>query len=619
MLMNGVYTPYNVDIEVNTSQLRYGESTARTIPFTNAEQIQIRLRDDIWTIDALSFRASADTLPFIELTGTFDAKSGMMDFHAESDGFALSPFAPAVGLFADAIPAGSGRYTAEINGTPEHPIIVTDWVIPKLDLKTEVGNIHINNAGGTVDYRDNIIHFEKTMLKLLGNAVDIAGKINVDPENINNSQLRFTANAPALKMTTFAELIARASENTIKSTDLTDGVLRTSVDITGTLAETSIALHAQTAPSQPIRLVPYTDPITLANLNANATLRSDSLRIESVEANGRVGDGSYEIQGDASFAIQTPEAMQFAMDVSASKLKVSDFVTLLSDEVSPIRGTVSGQAKLNGTGTDLHQISIIGDITELNLHGYDIDLTNNSEIQFQSEQGDLRVHLPLELKSPDMNTTTEVNITGTLEAPEITAKWNGKISEMEWNGDVEYRDERITVQSIEIKNRVGTSTITGTAPLNLAFTAMDISERFLDQPIGLRLRGYELPLAFFPGIDTLFSQADGTVDVDLAVQGTSRNPHVTGKMSLEAWQLQLKNFHEPIQNLKMELTAKENAIDLTELQFEMEPGYCTLQHGELRLDGLTPKEFTLAGLKFEKIPTRFNSTERNARRCTRRC
>ncbi len=608
--------PYKVDVQIDTSQLQYGESTGQTIPFTNAEKIQIRLRDDIWTIDALSCRTLEDTRPFIELTGTFDAKSNTMDLHASAEGFALSAFAPAVGLF----PEDTGRYTAEIDGTSEHPIVVADWTIPKLDLKTKNGDIHITEAGGTIDYRDDIIHLEKTTLKLLENPIDIAGDINVDLEDLNNSQLHLTANAPVLEVTTFAELIARTSENVIKSTDLTSGVLSASVDITGTFTETSIAVHAQTAPNQPIHLVPYTNPITLTNLNANATLRSDSLHIQSLKANGQIGGSTYAVQGDASFSTQDREKMQFAIDMSVSELEVSDFVSLILDETSTVHGTVSGQVNLNGTGTDLSQISITGSITELNLHGYETDFTNSGskistimslnkctissvhEIRLKSERGQLSVNLPLELKSPEIAVTTDIHITGALEAPEIIAEWNGNISEMELNGNVEYRDERITVKSIELKNRAGTSTINGVIPFNFAFTAMDISDRFPEQSMNLHLRGYELPLEFFPGIDTFFSEADGTVDINLTVQGTSRDPHITGNVSFEALLLQLKNFHAPIQNMKVKLTARENVIDFTEFQFKIDPGYCTLEQGQLILDRLTPKVFTLTGLRFEMFP-----------------
>ena len=90
--MNNAIFPYSVDIEIDTSRLQYSEPTGRIISFTNAEQIQIHLRDDMWTIDTLSYRTLEDTRPFVELTGTFDTKNNTIDLHAKADGFALPSF-----------------------------------------------------------------------------------------------------------------------------------------------------------------------------------------------------------------------------------------------------------------------------------------------------------------------------------------------------------------------------------------------------------------------------------------------------------------------------------------------------------------------------------------------
>ena len=594
--------PYDVNIEINASQLRYGNSSTQEIAFTNPKQIRLRLKDDKWTIDAFSLRTSADKSDFIELIGTFDAKSEMMDLHAKSDKFALPPFSAALGFPLDMLQAGTAHYTLKVTGTPKYPKIAGDWAIPTLDLKTEVGDIHISDAGGAIEYRDNLMTLKKNALKLFGNAVDIDGEITIHPEAIHNSRLNLSANAPELKLKTFAELIATTSANSIKAADLTGGALQASIDITGPLAETTIAVNAQTAPQQPIRLAPVADPIALESLRTNAILNSESLHIRSAEANGLIGDGSYSIQGDASFPTQDTEAMQFAIDVSASDLEVSNFLTLLSDQTPPVHGTISGHAKLQGTGTHQHQISITGEINKLKLRGYDSSATNAAPLQFRSEHGNLAARLPLELKAPGITATTNVNTTGTFDAPEITAEWNGYINQTEWNGEIQYGDERITIAGIELKNRVGTSTITGTIPLNLAFTAIDISDRFLEQPIDVQFQGRELPLAALPSIDRLFSQTNGTIDIDLALQGTSRDPHIVGDVLLEASQLQLRNFHEPIQNMKMQLKAHEDTINLTEFGFDIGTGYCTLQQGQVVLDGLMPKNFRLVGLKLEKFP-----------------
>ena len=595
--------PYDVDIKIDTSELHYGNSSGKSIPFTNAEPIRLHLKDDKWTVDAFSLRTSEDKSPFMQLTGSFDAKSEVIDIDAKSDGFALVPFGTTFGLSADTLQAGTGRYTLEMTGTSQQPSVVLDWAIPMLDLKTEVGDVHISDAGGAIVYRDDLMHFEKTALKLLGNSVNIGGEIGVHSADINKSRLNLSVKARNLELTTFSDLIAKASTNSIKSEDLTGGALGVSIDITGTPAETLIAVNAQTAPQQPIRLTAYVPPITLESLHAAATLNSDALNIQSVEMDGRVGDGSYWIQGDASFSTQDINAQQFAIDVSVSELGIADFVTLFSGQVPPFRGTVSGHAKLSSKGRLLpHQVSITGEVSELNFQGYGINCTNTMPLQFRSERGDLTVHLPLVMRSPEMVTTANVNITGTVEAPELTAEWRGDINEMEWNGKVEYRDERITLAQIEIKNRAGTSTITGVIPFNLAFAGIDISDRFPDEPIDVRFRGSELPLDFFPGIDMLFSESDGTVDIDLALQGTSSDPYITGTVSLEAGQLQLKNFHEPIRNVKVKLSAREGTINLTELGFDIGTGYCMLRQGQLALDGLTPKDFTLTGLRFELFP-----------------
>ena len=595
--------PYDVDIKIDTSQLHYENSNGHKTPFTNAGQIRLFLKDDKWTIAALSLRTLEDESPFMELAGTYNAKDEVMDFEAKSDGFLLAPFGAALGLPSAMLKVGSGRYTSTVTGTSKQPIVVLDWTIPTLDLKTEVGDIRISDAGGEIIYRDDLIRFEKTALKLLGNPVDIGGEIDLHPKDVNKSQLNLNVNAGALELTTFSDLIAKASANSIKREDLTGGVLAASIDITGTPAETVIAVKARTKTQQPIRLMAYADPITLESLHANATLNAESLHIQSAKADGQIGDGSYRVQGNASFSTQNAEAQQFAMDVSVSELGIADVVTLFSGQTPPFRGTVSGRAKLSGKGSlDPHQISITGEVSALNFQGYGINCTNTTPLQFKSEQGDLTVHLPLELKSPEMLTTATVNITGTFEAPEITAEWRGDINEMEWNGKVEYRDERVTLAGIEIKNRAGTSTITGVIPFNLAFAAIDLSDRFPDEPIDVRFRGKELPLDFFPGIDILFPEGDGTVDIDLALQGTSRDPHITGSVSLEALQLYLKNFHEPMRNMKVKLNARKDEIDLTELSFDIGTGYCMLQQGQLALDGLTPKDFTLTGLKFELFP-----------------
>ena len=594
--------PYDVDILISTSQLRYGNSAEREMSFTNARPIRLNLKDDKWTIDALSLRTSEDKSPFIELTGTFDAKSEAINLDVVSGEFALPPFVPTLGLPLNILQSGTARYALKLTGTSTEPIVRLEWAIPALTLKTEVGDIDINDAGGAIVYQEKALRFENCAFKFFGNDVNLEGYIDVQPEEVDKSELHLRVDTIALDLATLPMEVV--IDNLGSSNGIT-GILEASIEIGGTLAAPLALLYAETTVQHPIRFASYIPSITLERLRVDINFDSEFVRVQTVEANGQMGDGPYRVQGEAVFSRKNMDTIRFEIDVSASQIEIGDY------------GFVSGYVKFSGTGLDPPQITVIGEISELELDGYDFLLTNSAPLRFRSdlkgtteEAWHLAVHIPLQFTSHVMTAVMDVNIAGTFAAPKITAEWHGAINEKEWHGNIQYHDERINISGIELKNSEGTLTLTGIIPFNLAFAAMDLSERFLSEPIDVHLRGSELPLNFFPGIDTLFSETDGTVDIDLALQGTSRSPYMVGHVSLEALQLQLKSFHEPIRNMKMQLRAREDMVDVTELQFEVGAGYCTLQQGGLALDGLVPQEFVLTGLRFELFP--LGSTVRQA-------
>ena len=605
--------PYDVDILVNSCQLsvisyqlQEGSVEPRSSltdnrqpitenhSFTNAEPIRLHLKDDEWTIDALSLRTSEDKSPFIGLTGTFDAKSETMNLHAVSDEFALPPFGNVLGLPLGMLQAGTARYDLKVTGTPSEPIVRLEWTIPTLTLETEVGDINATDAGGGIIYQEETLRLEDWAFKLLGNDVTLGGYIDVDPEEVNNSELHLHVNTIALDLAT----LPMESIDNFGSSNRVTGILETSMEIGGTLAEPLALLYAETVGKRPIRFASYIPAITLERLRVDINFDSEFVHIQKAEANGQMGNGTYRAEGKAVVGVGSPNPYNyFEIDVSATQVEIGNY------------GIASGYVKLSGTDLDPQRIKVIGEINKLELDGYDFRLTNSAPLQFRSDPSgiteaaeSLALHIPLQLTSPTMTALMNIDIGGTLDAPNITAGWNGTLNEKELTGNVQYRNNQIELIGITLKDGMDMLTLTGVIPFNLTFVAMDISERFLAEPINMRLRGSELPLNFFPGIDTLFSEADGTVDIDLALQGTSRDPYIMGNVSLEAPQLRLKSFHEPIQNLKMRLKADDGAIDVTELQFDIGTGYCILQQGQLALDGLTPKDFTLVGLRFELFP-----------------
>ncbi len=701
--------PYDVDILVSTSQLRYETTATQEITFTNAEPIRLHLKDDIWTINALSLkttesikkRQSATTAqaagdkkplldqsldlthseslnnPFLELVGTLDAKSEKMNLHAVSDGFALPPFGDALGLPLGMLQTGAVRYDLKATGTPSQPNIHLEWAIPTLILETDAGDIDITDAGGAITYQEETLRFEGCAFKLFGNDVNLEGYIDVHPEEINNSELHLRVDTIALDLTTWSPI--EAIDNFGTNSRIT-GTLEASMEIGGTLAEPLVLLYAETVGQHPIRFVSYIPSITLERLRVDIHFDSEFIRVQRAEANGQMGDGPYHVQGKAVFprrnsivpqvshtrlASQSAVSYQknssqernslsdnshseanvttdnyFEIDVSASQVEIGDY------------GFASGYVKLSGPGLDPQQITVIGEINELELDGYDFRLTNSAPLRFSlnapqtreenslrpsiltkpvarngvesgfkegtskfqkhviSPEGKIKIHIPLQLTSPAITAAMELNIAGTITSPEITADWHGTLNEKEWTGKIQYQDERINVTRIELKNREGALTLAGVIPFNLTFEAMDISERFIAAPIDVRLRGNELPLNFFPGIETLFSEADGTVDIDLGIQGTSQAPYVSGNVFVEALELRFKDFHEPLQNMQIQLSVREELIDFTEFRFDIGDGDCRLEQGQIVLDGLMPEYLILRGLRLERFP--LGSTLRHA-------
>ena len=586
--------PYDVDILVSTSQLRYEIAATQGIAFTNAEPIRLNLKDDTWTIDALSLRASEDNVPFLELTGTLDAQSEMMNLHAVSDGFALPPFAEALGLPRGMLQTGTLRYDLKVTGTPLHPNLQLEWATPTLTLETEAGDIDITDAGGAITYQEETLRFEEFAFTIFGNDGHLEGYIDVQPEAVDSSELHLRVDTIALDLATLPMEVI----DTLGTGNGITGILEASIEIGGTLAEPLVLLYAETAGQHPIRFASYIPSITLERLRVDIHLDSEFVRIQRMEASGQMGEGPYRIKGEAEFSRQDTDTMRFNVDVSASQVEIGDY------------GFASGYVQLSGTGLDPQQITVTGEINELELDGYDFRLINRAPLQFRSDPGGttedaepLVVKIPLQLTSPTMTAAMAVNVAGTFTSPEIAIDWQGTLNQKEWTGKIQYQDERINVTGIELKNSEGVLTLLGVIPFNLAFEAMDISERFIAAPIDVRLRGSELPLSFFPEIDTTFSEMDGTVDIDLGIQGTSQSPYVVGNVFVEALQLRLKDFHGfPLQNMKIHLSARKDLIDFTEFRFDIGEGYCRLEQGRIALKGLMPEYLILRGLRLEQFP-----------------
>ncbi len=645
--------PYNLDITVEPTLLHY-----QGVAFENEKPIHLELVDDVWTIKA--FALTAEKAPFIEVAGTFLAGSGAIDVRAASTGLALD----AIGKMFPTHPSpisGIAQYTLTASGTMAQPILKGNWAIPHLSIKTEIGDVVISDAEGRIEYQKNYVIIEPFTLQVLGNEIEIEGDIAVNPEEFTSSYLNVTSRAATLDLAKFETLVRNAlppktvellvgekksemagkrysslmaeTENRtppVDSPDLIAGMLDVLIGLSGSLAKPVITVHAASVQDALIRVGVFAKPIRLENLHMELTPTLKFIQVRNLDADWYIGNGAYHAKGEASFATDALNDMRFAMDVSAENMEIRDFTALVWDReelggwepnssltstkidpvhlepTSPIHGTLSGDVRLvrkgrGGVGLPPTQVQLLDDISmgaevyQLNLSAYSMHILNRSPFKVSSVKEGFTGHIPLRLVSDEVDIEVDVKFGGTLVSPEIVTTWHGTLGHVDSVGEVEYQNEQLNLVNIELTSqdthKAHKLMLSGIIPLNGRF----------DRNIDVHLRGHELPLIFFPGLDAFLSEVEGVVDIDVVLRGTTRSQYLEGSVSVEAPRLWPRNFPEPLQNTKLQLKAQKNLIDVTKFQFELADANCTLEQSQLILDGLIPQRFEIAGLKVEDL------------------
>ena len=604
--------PYDVDIIISTTHLQYN-----SLRFTNPKPIRLKLANDVMTISDSELTLSGEKSPFIQLIGTIDAKSEKINISAKSNkNFMLAPFGKAFGIPI----SGTANYELKTKGTLSDPIVDLKFMVPTLVMNADIGDISVRDANSEIKYQNNAVHIKPFSVQVLDNPLQIGGNITIHQNEFTNSKLNLEIKSDNLDLAKFSDLVRNSlpvetvNRLTIGKSDLIVGHVETLLNVAGTFAEPVIDLRTRTINSYPIRLGAFAKSITLDKLHALTTIRKQWVQIQDLVANGRIGKGVFQINGETSFSTQNDDKTTFDIGISVEKLAVADFITFYQQHASPIRGTVSGSMKLAGTGFTTDLVTSTCKINELNLQAHNYQFFTTSPIDFKLSNSSITSLLPLQvqIKSPDLETTVDISFDGPLTMPNLSAKWQGTFKHplqkgpdlpLQWKGYVEYANKQLKL-STELSNNGDNLTLNGTIPFNLTLAQIDLSERFLEAPIEVRMRGEELPFSFFPGVDTVFSEVEeGVIDIDLTLQGTTRAPYLQGVVSLHAPKVRLNNFNQPFENVIVQLKARKGALEFAKFQFDIEDEKtCNLDQSRLELDGLTPKSFSVKDLSIKQYP-----------------
>lgn len=600
--------PYDVDILISETQLQYN-----SLRFTNPKPIRLNLKDDILTISDSSLTVSGEQTSFVQLTGTFNAKSETMNISAaSSENFALDSLGMAFGLPI----SGTVYCELQTNGTLSDPIVDLKWKVPKLVVNTKMGDISVRDANGEVKYQDNTVHIKPFSMLVLDNVLQVGGKIAVNQDEFNNSQLNLGISGDNFDLAKLSDLVRNSiPADTVKhltfdNSVLLEGNVGILLNVVGSIAEPIIDLNARTTADQPIHFGAFAKPITLTKLQAMATVSKQSVQIKDLIVNGQIGTSNFQIDGNTTFSTQNKDETMFDLGVSVEKLEVGDFITFFQQQTSPLSGTVSGTVKLLGTGFSSDHLAATCEINALNLQAYNNQISNISPINFKLKNSRIISQLPLQVSSPAMETKFNTSLEGPLSAPIISVIWDGTLNyfgrketdiPLQWQGKAEYVNKEVNL-GIQLTNNGNNLTLNGLIPLDLTLSEIDLSERFIDAPINVQLIGKELPLTFFPRVDVVFAEVAGVTDIDLTIQGTTRSPYLQGHVFLESPKIRFNNFNQPFEKVRVQLNAHKDRIEFERFQFNIEGGTCDLQKSELELDGLTPKSFIVENLTLKQYP-----------------
>ncbi len=182
--------------------------------------------------------------------------------------------------------------------------------------------------------------------------------------------------------------------------------------------------------------------------------------------------------------------------------------------------------------------------------------------------------------------TGVARVSGNVANPVIKAEWEAQGSigdkltshflEFADTGQVEYRDQVFEIKQTELSGYGNRLTIQGTIPIDLRLQPHELKDRFLDQPVHLKIRSQEANLNFFSQFQPQLQTVDGIADVNLEIRGTTAAPYLYGTASLHEGMVKFTNFDTPISNTRISLRADGEELRVPEFRFDIGEGKYSL-------------------------------------------
>ena len=600
--------PYDVDIVIDETQLQYDG-----IYFSNFQPLKLKLEDDLLTFSDFSLSLKGDNSPFMQITGNLNAKTEEIELYTETNQvIKLESVLGQIGLPI----TGTVYYDLAYKGTLQNPTVAVNWMIPEIVYKSEIAAFVLKDVNSSLDYQDEKIVVKPFSMLVMDNSVQVGGDININQEEFVKSQFKLDIRSNNFDISNFDEIIKNnlsdklVEYSTSKQSSILHGKVEVALEIDGTIDAPKMNINVQTVDENPLMFGGFTKPITLEKIHTSMSLRKGIVQVDDCIMNGRFGVGKFNIVGTSSFSTNNLDDIEYNLGVTAEKIVIDDFFNLYMKQPSPFTGIVSGKSRISGRGFLRKSISATNVLDLLTIQYNKFQIKNSSQITFSLENDNIQADFPLQFSSPYLTSAVLLTCIGTPLEPHISLNLEGTLTTpiqkktetpLQLQGKLDYLNELITLNA-QLANNGNKLILNGTIPFNLSLSDREYSERFIDSTINLQLTGSELPLTYIPGLNSVLTESNGVVDLNLSLGGTSRDPHLHGNVFMQSPRIKLNNINQSFDNLSVELTARKDVLEFDKFEFTVEDGTCSLGKCRLNLDGLTPTEFLIQGLSVKRYP-----------------
>lgn len=315
----------------------------------------------------------------------------------------------------------------------------------------------------------------------------------------------------------------------------------------------AVAMHGKVEPGA----IPFDATLTFADTDVLPLIRLVGQPAGKGLSRADVG-GKIDIVGDL---MKWREALA-SVDLSSLRLRTPNYELT---NVDPVRGSISA------TGIDLSPVVMNGSDPA---HPFEVEVSGlldlHKPIAFDVEARAFDLAMLCDFMGvPGLAAgvgTYRLDIQGTTAEPIVTMSWSlskatialrdgaPRLEIEDVRGEAEYKDRIVTLTKMGMRLGGRDVDVTGEIPMELTFVLVPLVDQLLDAPLRLTVTTQQDDLSWLPSLHPALLEASGSASVTLDVEGTIRNPRVTGSARLDASHVALDFSNRSLENIVVAAT-----------------------------------------------------------------